>query len=326
MTRASEDFFLKNLGKSLANTNFNPQQYTLLARGKVRDIYERDGKIVFVSTDRQSAFDRHITEIPAKGEVLTSASAFFFGQTADIIQHHLIARPDPRVMICRKATVFPVEFVVRNYLTGSTETSIWKAYQRGDRRFCGHDLPNNLRQHQRLPRTLVTPTTKANKDENIAIADIWERGLMSKEDAEACVEAALAVFARGAQIAAKRGMLLVDTKFEFGRCQQTGELLLVDEILTPDSSRWWRASSYAERMEAGQTPEGFDKEQLRIWYTDRCDPYRDEALPAAPPELRARMAAVYADGYQLLTGAAFAPTLADCLAVEEGVDAFFESA
>lgn len=208
----------------------------------------------------------------------------------------------------RKCEVFPVEFVVRGFMTGSTETSLWTHYSAGEREYCGVSFPDGMAKNARLAVNVITPTTKAEThDEPIAPADIVGRGLMTAADWEAASAAALALFAFGQAEAARRGLLLVDTKYEFGRDPATGAVTLVDEIHTPDSSRYWLAASYAARHAAGAEPESVDKEFLRLWFRAHCDPYGDAELPAAPKELVAELARRYILLYETITGEAFAP-------------------
>ena len=208
----------------------------------------------------------------------------------------------------RKCEVFPVEFVVRGFMTGSTETSLWTHYSAGEREYCGVSFPDGMAKNARLAANVITPTTKAEThDEPIAPADIVGRGLMTAADWEAASAAALALFAFGQAEAARRGLLLVDTKYEFGRDPATGAVTLVDEIHTPDSSRYWLAASYAARHAAGAEPESVDKEFLRLWFRAHCDPYADAELPAAPAELVAELARRYILLYETITGEAFAP-------------------
>lgn len=208
----------------------------------------------------------------------------------------------------RRCDVFPVEFVVRGYATGSTDTSLWTHYAAGVREYCGHALPEGLKKNDRLPRNLVTPTTKSEThDEPVSGEEAVSRGLLSRRDWEAASSAALALFARGQSIAARRGLILVDTKYEFGRDPETGRVVLVDEIHTPDSSRYWLANSYEQRHAAGLEPESVDKEFLRLWFRQNCDPYNDAVLPEAPWELVRELSRRYVYLYETITGEAFVP-------------------
>ncbi|OQR84454.1 phosphoribosylaminoimidazole-succinocarboxamide synthase [Achlya hypogyna] len=290
--------------------------------GKVRDIYVLPERkhVVLVSTDRQSAFDRQLASVPCKGQVLTLTSAWWFEATKHIVPNHVIATPHPSVVICKQAKVFPVEFVVRGYITGSTSTSMWTNYAKGSRDFCGHKLADGYVQHQKLPQNLVTPTTKDDvHDELISGTEVVASGRMTQAQWDYCHEKALALFAFGQATAAKRGLILVDTKYEFG-VQEDGTILLIDEIHTPDSSRYWLAASYEERMAAKLSPENIDKEFLRLWFKDNCDPYKDAVLPAAPAELVHELARRYILLYELITGQHFN---FDALELQAAVGAYY---
>ncbi|CAM9453538.1 unnamed protein product, partial [Chrysoparadoxa australica] len=274
-------------------------------QGKVRDTYVSEDYIVLVSTDRQSAFDRQLTEVPFKGAVLNQTSAWWFNLTKDLVPNHVIAAPHPNVTIGKKAKVFQVEFVMRGYLTGSTSTSIWKNYEAGVRQYCGHALPDGLKKSQKIPMgNLLTPTTKGEHDELTDAAGVVSSGLMSQEEWDACADMSHKLFARGQEVAAERGLILVDTKYEFG-VDDDGKIMIVDEVHTPDSSRYWLAGSYEERLAQGLDPENIDKEFLRKWYAKNCDPYKDETLPSAPSDLVAELSRRYIMLYELITGETF---------------------
>lgn len=246
-----------------------------------------------------------LAKVPYKGQVLNLTSAYWFEETKDIIPNHIISIPHPNVSIVKKCTPFPIEFVVRSYMTGSTSTSIWKNYSNGVRNYCGHDLPEGMVKNQKLEKNLLTPTTKEEEhDRPISEADIVKENWMTAEDLEVCGKAALAVFERGQKIAAERGLILVDTKFEFGK-DEDGNILIIDEVLTPDSSRYWLAASYEERMKAGQEPENIDKEFLRLWFAKQCDPYKDEVIPDAPKDLVCELSRRYISLYEMITGKEF---------------------
>lgn len=277
-------------------------------RGKVRDNYELgDGSRLIVATDRLSAFDRAITAVPLKGQVLTQISRFWFEQTADVCPNHVLAWPDPNVVLCRQLKMLPIELVVRDYMTGTTSTSLWTQYRAGGRTLYGHDFPDGLTENQALGRTLITPTTKAPADGHdapLTADEILQQGLLSPADWEEVSALALALFARGKALAAERGLILVDTKYEFG-WDEDGHIVLGDEIHTPDSSRYWKAGSYAERFAAGEAPERLDKDSIRTWVSARCDPYR-EPVPEIPDEVVLDAAVVYASVYETMTGQALA--------------------
>ena len=276
-------------------------------RGKVRDNYDLpDGRRLIIATDRLSAFDRNIAAVPFKGEVLTQIARFWFDKTEDICANHVIDYPDPNVLLCQRLDILPVEVVVRDYLTGSTATSIWPMYKSGRREIYGIAFPDGLHENQRLPQTIITPTTKARDgehDEPVTAAEIVERGMLSASDWRDVSEKALALFARGRELAAQRGLILVDTKYEFGR-DSDGRILLADEVHTPDSSRYWFAETYQRRVAGGETPESFDKDYLRRWVGARIDPYRDP-IPPIPREVIAEAARIYVSVFEAITGQSF---------------------
>tara|TARA_B110000014_G_scaffold263551_1_gene260749 strand:+ start:1136 stop:2122 length:987 start_codon:yes stop_codon:yes gene_type:complete len=285
-------------------TNTNVAKGTKRA-GKVRDQYELDEQIVLITTDRQSAFDRVLASIPFKGQVLNLTSAWWFEQTKDIIPNQIISVPDPNVTLAKKCKVFPIEFVVRGYITGSTSTSLWTVYNKGDREYCGNTLPEGLVKNQKLDQNMLTPTTKEeHHDRPISPSEIVSEGWMSKEDWDYCSQKALELFTFGQKRAAENGMILVDTKYEMGR-DANGKIMLIDEIHTPDSSRYWIAKSYEQRFSSGKEPQNIDKEFLRLWFIDNCDPYNDEILPDAPKELVAELSNRYIYLYETITGGVF---------------------
>ena len=273
--------------------------------GKVRDQYELDNKIVLITTDRQSAFDRVLASIPFKGQVLNLTSAWWFDQTKDIIPNHVINIPDPNVTLVKKCEVFPIEFVVRGYITGSTSTSLWTVYNNGDREYCGNTLQEGLVKNQKLDTNMLTPTTKEeHHDRPISPDEIISEGWMTQKDWDYCSQIALELFAFGQVKSRQNGMILVDTKYEMGR-DKDGIIRLIDEIHTPDSSRYWVANTYEERMSAGQEPQNIDKEFLRLWFVDNCDPYNDKILPDAPEELVAELSSRYIYLYETVVGESF---------------------
>ena len=273
--------------------------------GKVRDQYDLGDKIALITTDRQSAFDRVLASIPFKGQVLNLTSAWWFEQTKHIIPNHVISIPDPNVTLAKKCDVFPIEFVVRGYITGSTSTSLWTVYNNGDREYCGNVLPEGLKKNQKLETNMLTPTTKEeHHDRPIAPNEIVNEGWMTQEDWNNCSQKALELFAFGQKKAIDNGMILVDTKYEMGR-DKAGNIVLIDEIHTPDSSRYWIANTYDKRMTSGQEPQNIDKEFLRLWFVDNCDPYNDETLPDAPQELVTELSSRYIYLYETITGGLF---------------------
>eukprot|EP00054_Salpingoeca_dolichothecata_P024575 m.167847 g.167847 ORF g.167847 m.167847 type:complete len:472 (+) comp25060_c0_seq11:114-1529(+) len=274
-------------------------------QGKVRDMYTFEDQVVLVTTDRVSAFDRNLAVVPFKGQVLNQCSSWWFEQTKHIIPNHIISVPDPTTIVCKKCKVFPIEFVVRGFITGSTATSMWTNYNKGMREYCGHKLPDGLRKDQRLSQNICTPTTKEEEhDRLISPQEIVQEGWMTQEEWDFCHQKALELFSFGQKIAAERGLLLVDTKYEMGR-NESGEIVLVDEIHTPDSSRYWLADTYEERFANNQGPQNIDKDILRRWFKEKCDPYTDKVLPEAPPSLRTLLSLRYIQLYEMITGKDF---------------------
>lgn len=311
----SNEQIRSSIDNCLSNTDF----LNLGSRrsGKVRDLFDLGDRLLLVITDRLSAFDRNIATIPFKGQVLNQVSAFWFNQTRDIVPNHVITVPDPNVMIAKKCRVLPIEFVVRGYLTGSTETSAWTLYSRGDRTICGNQLPDGMVKNQRFEQPILTPTTKSDvHDESISIEEIIARGLIEQSILENVCCIALNLFKRGQDIAKKNGLILVDTKYEFG-LDENGDILLIDEIHTPDSSRFWIADSYEERFERGMEPENIDKEFIRLWFRTNCDPYNDDVLPQAPEELIIELSKRYITLFEMITGQTFVTD--DCDSIEKRV-------
>ncbi len=277
--------------------------------GKVRDCYDLpDNTRLLISSDRISAFDQILAVIPWKGQVLTQLARYWFENTEDIAANHVISYPDPNVVLGRKLTILPVEIVVRGYLAGTTSTSILTQYSKGRRQMYGHSLPDGLRANQALPQAIITPTSKAfdgGHDEPLTAAEIIDTGLLTKSQWDEVSAKALALFARGQQLAAKRGLILVDTKYEFGT-DADGNILLADEIHTPDSSRYWIADGYQSAFDAGDRPPSFDKDVIRSWVVARCDPYKDQ-IPAIPLEIIEKTAKVYINAFEAITGQPLAP-------------------
>lgn len=279
-------------------------------RGKVRDIYlrEKEGRRILVTTDRLSAFDRVLGLVPYKGQVLTQLSAFWFEETRAVIANHMLGLPDANVMVVRECRALPVEVVVRGYITGVTTTALWYRYSQGERDIYGYRFPEGLQKNQPLPEPIITPTTKggpSGHDERLTCQEVAEKGLVEPALWEQVQQAALALFRLGQERARRGGLILVDTKYEFG-LSEAGELMLIDEVHTPDSSRFWRADSYEERFAAGEEPENFDKEFIRLWYAERG--YRGDGKPPAwDADLAVRASRRYIQVYEMLTGLAFAP-------------------
>jgi len=297
-----QEIIKQNLKNCLTETNLEIGKKKI---GKVRDSYELDDKMILITTDRQSAFDRILASVPFKGQVLNQTSAWWFNKTKHIVPNHIIEIPDPNVTVGKKCTVFPVEFVVRGYITGTTDTSAWFNYQNGVREFCGNTLPEGMKKNQKFDRPIITPTTKADDhDRSITPQEIIQEGLMTQNDWDFVSAKALELFEFGQETALKNGMILVDTKYEFGK-DQDGNILLIDEIHTPDSSRYWIAKTYAEKIAQNVEPDNIDKEFLRIWFKNNCDPYHDEILPIAPEELVIELSARYIQLYETITGEKF---------------------
>ncbi len=279
-------------------------------QGKVRDIYISSGKRVLITTDRQSAFDKVLGHIPFKGQVLTALSAFWFDKTKDIVQNHLISVPDPNVMLVKECKLIPIEMVVRGYITGVTDTSIWGSYEKGERIIYGIKFPDGLKKNQKLLENVITPTTKADfglHDERLTEKEILNKKIVSPKLWKEMKSVTLSLFERGQKICDKAEIILADTKYEFG-LDERGKLILIDEIHTPDSSRYWVKKSYMKRFKKGLEPESFDKETLRIWFKEHG--YKGEGrIPKMPPEFIAKMSALYMGIYEKITGKKFVPDL-----------------
>lgn len=273
--------------------------------GKVRDVYEQKDRMILVTTDRHSSFDRIIAHIPWKGQILNQISAFWFKQTADIVPNHILAIPDPNVTVGKKCKTVPVEAVVRGYITGVTGTSLWTHYSKGKRDFGNFTLPDGMKKNQKLPTPVFTPSTKSDEhDRTLSPQELVAEKIVSQEMIDKVERTSLALFKRGQEIASRQGLILVDTKYEFG-ADEGGILTLIDEIHTPDSSRFWQLDSYAERFAAGEEPQYFDKEFLRLWFIGHCDPYKDATLPEAPKELVEELSRRYILMYEQITGEKF---------------------
>jgi phosphoribosylaminoimidazole-succinocarboxamide synthase len=270
--------------------------------GKVRDIYLRPRDVILVATDRHSSFDRIIAYVPGKGEVLNRLSAYWFEQTKDIVPNHMLAVPDPNVTVARRCTPLPIEAVMRGYLSGVTGTSLWTRYEKGERDFGSFRLPDGMRKNAKLAELAFTPSTKEKEhDRNVTPREIVDSGLMARDLLMRVEEISRRLFLRGQELARARGLILVDTKYEFG-LDAEGVLTLIDEVHTPDSSRYWQAASYEGRIARGQEPDYFDKEFLRLWFMDHCDPYNDATLPEAPADMVEELSRRYAAIFTQLSG------------------------
>ena len=275
--------------------------------GKVRDWYDLpNGKRLIVTTDRLSAFDRNLACVPYKGQVLNQLSAWWFKQTEDIIPNHLVSIPDPNAAIVQRVMPIPVEVIIRGYITGVTSTALWYRYSLGEREIYGYKFSDGLRKNQQLPEPIITPTTKGGAtghDERLTCAEVVEKGLLDSKTWDQIQGAALAIFKRGQEVAKQAGLILVDTKYEFGLTDD-GSVILIDEVHTPDLSRFWLDRTYAHRFESGLEPENFDKEFVRIAYADKG--YRgDGEIPSMPENLWAAVSERYITIYEMLTGEKF---------------------
>ncbi|MFC1655379.1 phosphoribosylaminoimidazolesuccinocarboxamide synthase [Patescibacteria group bacterium] len=283
--------------------------------GKVRDNYTQGEKRIIVITDRLSAFDRIITLLPFKGQVLNQMATFWFDETKDIVGNHMIELPDPNAIVVKQCEAMPVEMVVRGYITGVTSTSAWYNYEKGVRNFCGNQLPEGLKKNQKFDEPILTPSTKAahgDHDVSASKEEILAEGKITEEDFDYMADVAMKLFKRGVEIAAKQGIILVDTKYEFGKTPD-GEIILIDEIHTPDSSRFWFQNEYDQRFAAGEEQKKIDKEYVREWLADQGFIGEGE-VPELPDEVRVEAARRYIEAYELITGKTFEGEVGDPLA------------
>jgi phosphoribosylaminoimidazole-succinocarboxamide synthase len=279
-----------------------------ITRGKVRDLVDLGDRLALVATDRVSAFDRVLGTVPYRGQVLNQLAAWWFDELDDLVHNHVLSVPDPNVTVALKCTPLPVEVVVRAHLSGSTSTALWTRYAAGEREIYGLRFPDGMAKNDPLPTPVITPTTKARDgghDHPVSEADLITRGLVDATSWEEIRTTALAMFARGREIADRAGLVLVDTKYEFG-LDPDGGLMVIDEVHTPDSSRYWRKETSAPRIEEGLEPDNLDKEVIRLEYAARG--YLGEGEP--PPlgrYLAERAAEVYLEAYRRLTGSELIP-------------------
>lgn len=286
-----------NINNCLAETNIKIGKKH---SGKVRDVYEFDSFLAIITTDRQSAFDKILGKIPFKGKVLNLTSNWWFEKTKHIINNHLISNPLPNLVMAKKCSVIPIEFIVRQYITGTSKTSIWTHYKNGAREYCGYKLPNNIKKNEKLPNIIITPTTKSDHGDSLTSKqEILEQNTISEKDYNYISDISQKLFEFGAKIADEQGLILVDTKYEFGR-DENGNIILIDEIHTPDSSRYWVKDSYISRIENNEEPEQLDKEILRRYYASNFDINNDE-LPEPPKDLVIKLASSYIKFYEKLT-------------------------
>lgn len=279
--------------------------YKLLKKGKVRDVYDINrGVLLIRHSDRVSAFDQVWCEIKGKGEILCKTAVWWFERTKHIIPNHLVyACPNNIDIIVKKCDVFPVEFVVRGYITGTTNTSLWHHYKQGKRKYCGIQFPDGLKKNQKLASPVITPTTKGDIDEPISECDIVSRGLMTQQEYDYCARKSIELYDFGSKLAKGSGMILVDTKYEFGKDISNGKIILVDEMHTCDSSRYWKLDTYDARFRSGMEPEKFDKDLIRLYVNSQCDPYSTKASTVTIPEdIKVTVKNVYKDFFNTLTG------------------------
>jgi phosphoribosylaminoimidazole-succinocarboxamide synthase len=277
--------------------------------GKVRDWYPLPGqRRLIVTTDRLSAFDRILACVPYKGQVLNQLSNWWMDQTSHLVPNHLLETPDPNAAVVQEVSPLMVEVIVRGHISGVTSTALWYRYSLGERDIYGYHFPDGMRKNQALPEPIITPTTKGGAtghDERLTCAEVVEKGLLTHTTWDSVQTAALRLFRCGQELAAKAGLILVDTKYEFGLTPY-GEVLLIDEIHTPDSSRFWLANTYQSRFENGEEPENFDKEFIRLAYTAR-DYRGDGPVPDMPVDLWVTASQRYIHIYEMLTGSVFEP-------------------
>ena len=308
---------------TLVRTDYNFEGQKSVYHGKVRDVYDiNDDVLVMIATDRISAFDVILTKgIPSKGQVLNQIAATFLDATADIVPNWKLATPDPMVTVGLKCEGFRVEMIIRGYLTGSA----WREYQAGCRELCGVKLPDGMRENERFPEPIITPTTKADAghDENISREEIIAQGIVSKEDYETMERYTRALFARGTEIAAAKGLILVDTKYEFGK--RDGKVILIDEIHTPDSSRYFYAEGYEERFEKGEAQRQLSKEFVRQWLIDHNFMGKaGQQVPEMTDEYCESVSQRYIELYEHITGEKFVPATDEDIAarIEKNVAAY----
>jgi phosphoribosylaminoimidazole-succinocarboxamide synthase len=297
------------LGRALERTSLDALGTKY--EGKVRDNYTTaDGRRFIVVTDRISTFDRVVGTLPLKGQILNRLAAWWFANTSHVAKNHVLRVPDPNVIEAVECVPLPVEMVVRAYVTGVTSTSIWTHYAAGKREFCGNRLPDGLKKNQKLDVPILTPSTKAEKgdhDVSVSRAEILAMGRLDAADFDRAADAALRLFDFGAKLCREHGLVLVDTKYEFGRTPG-GDIVVIDEVHTPDSSRFWFVDSYEERFSKGQEPESFDKEYVRRYLAERGFK-GDGPLPVIPDDVRVEATRRYLEAYERITGEPFAPNL-----------------
>jgi phosphoribosylaminoimidazole-succinocarboxamide synthase len=307
----SDELLRAALGRTLDDTHLD--QLGAKYEGKVRDNYSTpDGRRIIVVTDRISAFDRVLGTLPLKGQILNRLAAWWFDKTAHVMKNHVLRVPDPNAIEAVECSPLPVEMVVRAYVTGVTSTSIWTHYAAGKREFCGNRLPDGLKKNQKLDKPILTPSTKAEKGDHDVSAsreEILAMGRITAADFDVAASAARRLFDFGARLCQERGLILVDTKYEFGRTP-SGEIVVIDEVHTPDSSRFWFSRSYEERFAKAEEPESFDKEYVRR-YLAKLGFKGDGAIPPIPDDVRVEATRRYIEAYETITGESFVPDLED---------------
>ena len=300
------DLLKQQLKYTLEGTDFDDQGE--LYRGKVRDNYVNEDTITMVTTDRISAFDRVLGTVPFKGQALVELADWWFGETADIVANHVMRRPHPNVWTVRRCDPIQVEMVVRGYITGVTSTSAWTAYEKGDRNFCGNELPDGMRKNEKLPEPIITPSTKAvqgEHDESVTPSELYKRGVVDPALFKELSRISMRLYERGVSRAADKGLIFVDTKYEFGLVD--GELIVIDEIHTPDSSRYWIESDYEDRFQQGVNQRMLDKENIRQWLIEKN--FSGEGKPPAlSDDIRTLLAKKYIELFEKLTGNTFVPS------------------
>jgi phosphoribosylaminoimidazole-succinocarboxamide synthase len=292
-------------GQTIASTDFSFPGQEGVYHGKVRDVYDFGDSLMLVATDRYSAFDRNLAVIPRKGELVTAVSRWWFEQTTSITKNHIISFPDPNVTWCKKYTVVPIEMIVRGYITGVTNTSLWHTYSQGRRNYGDFTLPDGLHKNQKLPEPVLTPTTKfETHDRPLTPQEAVQEGLVDADVWERMKRVALELFKFGQETAEAKGLILVDTKYEFGLDEQN-DLVLIDELHTPDSCRYWPTDTYQQQIDKGEEPDNYDKEYLRLWFKARFEPYEDAPAPTAPDGVLNELTKRYIYVYEHLTGTIF---------------------
>ncbi len=309
----ADELLQAQLGHTLDGTHFT--DLGEFYGGKVRDNYSKDGVRTLIASDRLSAFDVVLCTIPFKGQVLNQLAAYWFDETRKIAPNHILDVPDPNVTLAVECQPLAVEMIMRGYLTGVTSTSIWRNYEKGERSFGGYTLPDGMKKNTRLPEPLLTPTTKAEKgghDANITRQGLIDSGVLDAATFDQLAAMCRQMFAYGQKLAAERGLILVDTKYELGRTPD-GRIVFIDEIHTPDSSRYWYADDLEARVSRGEEPRALDKEYVRRWYVDHG--YSGHGTPPQiPDDIRIEAARRYIAAYEQVTGKSFVPSTEEPLA------------